>query len=267
MKDAKYEEAKSSIDVAVDKGATDERTGPTEEQKLERALKKDPADISLYIQLADLHARKERYEESEAVLQRAFEASGGDLNIREKLEDAHLRKLRESLAQASERVTKENSEEAKNLHQQASQDLDRAELDYYGTRAERYPNNLALKYELAVRLQKIGKHSEAIKYFQECRNEPQRKGEVLLHLGECFQAIKQYKLAMTHYQDALELIPERNLDAFKVALYRAGRLALDLNNLDAADEHLGKLAGLDYTYEDVAELLDKVRQKREAEAG
>ncbi len=267
MKDAKYEEATSSIDVAVDKEARDERTGPTEEQKIERALKKDPADISLYIQLADLHARKERYDEAEAVLQRAFEASGGDLNIREKLEDAQLRKLREHLAQTTERVNQENSEEAKNLHQQATQDLDRAELDYYGTRVERYPTNLALKYELAVRLQKIGKFSEAIKYFQECRNEPQRKGEVLLHLGECFQAIKQYKLAMTHFGDALELIPERSLDALKLALYRAGRLALDMNDLDAADEHLGKLAGLDYTYQDVAELLDKVRQKREAEPG
>ncbi len=267
MKDAHYEEAKSSMDVAVDKGAQDERTGPTEEQKLERALKKDPADISLYIQLADLHARHERYDEAEAVLQRAFQASGGDLNIREKLEDAQLRKLREKVAQAAERIKQENSEEAKNLQQQATQELDRAELAYYGTRVERYPNNLALKYELAVRLQKIGKFSEAIKYFQECRNEPQRKGEVLLHLGECFQAIKQYKLAMTHFQDALEMIPERNQDAFKLALYRAGRLALDLSNLDTAEEHLGKLAGLDYTYLDVAELLDKVREKREAEAG
>ena len=52
----------------------------------------------------------------------------------------------------------------------------------------------------------------------------------------------------------------------KRALYRAGRLALDMDNLDAADEHLGKLAGLEYTYRDVAQLLDKVREKREAEA-
>ena len=29
---------------------------------------------------------------------------------------------------------------------------------------------------------------------------------------------------------------------------------------------LGKLAGLDYSYLDVAKLLDKVREKREAEA-
>jgi tetratricopeptide (TPR) repeat protein len=265
MKDAKYEEAKSSLDVAVEKGQ-DERSGPSEEQKLERALKKDPSDISLYIQLADLHARHERYDEAEAVLQRAFQASGGDLNIREKLEDAHLRRMREKVVQASEKVKQENSEEAKNLFQQAEQELLRAELEYYAGRTERYPNNLALKYELAIRLQRIGKFSEAIKYLQECRGEPQHKGEVLLHLGECFQAIKQYRLAMTHFEDALEAISERNQEAFKLALYRAGRLALDMNNLESADEHLGKLAGLDYTYLDVAQLLDQVREKREAEA-
>jgi tetratricopeptide (TPR) repeat protein len=266
MKAAKYEEAKSSLDVAVAKGE-DERSGPTEEQKLERAIKKDPSDVSLYIQLADLHARQERYDEAEEVLQRAFQASGGDLNIREKLEDAHLRRMREKVVQAKEQIKQDNSEEAKNLHQQAAAELERAELEYYAARADRYPQNLALRYELAVRLQRIGKFSEAIKYLQECRSEPQHKGEVLLHLGECFQAIKQYRLAMTHFEDALETIPERNQDAFKLALYRAGRLALDMNNLESAEEHLGKLAGLDYSYLDVAELLDKVREKREAEAG
>jgi tetratricopeptide (TPR) repeat protein len=265
MKAAKYEEAKSSIDVAVAKG-DDERSGPTEEQKLERAIKKDPSDVSLYIQLADLHARHEHYDEAEEVLQRAFQASGGDLNIREKLEDAHLRRIREKLVAAKEQVKQQNSEEAKNLHQQAATELERAEMEYYAARVDRYPQNLALKYELAIRLQRIGKFSEAIKYLQECRPDPQHKGEVLLHLGECFQAIKQYRLAMTHFEDALEAIPERNQDAFKLALYRAGRLALDMNNLEAAEEHLGKLAGLDYSYLDVAELLDKVREKREAEA-
>ena len=44
-------------------------------------------------------------------------------------------------------------------------------------------------------------------------------------LGQCFQEIKQYRLAMNNYESAIHEIPDRDADNKKRALYRAGRLA------------------------------------------
>ena len=61
----------------------------------------------------------------------------------------------------------------------------------------------------------------------------------------------------------IEELPDREAKAKKDALYQAGKIALALKNVDAAETHLTQLAELDFTYEDVSELLDKVAELRE----
>jgi tetratricopeptide (TPR) repeat protein len=85
-----------------------------------------------------------------------------------------------------------------------------------------------------------------------------RKGVVALELGECFQKIKQYPLAMRNYQTALEHLGDRDLELRKRALYRAGVLAAGLKDRDAAQKHLSTLAELDFGYRDVASRLEKL---------
>src|SRR5690606_7824757 len=107
------------------------------------------------------------------------------------------------------------------------------------------------------------KYQDAIKYYQEARNDPQRKGLVMLHLGECFQHIEQFKLAMSNYAQAVELISDQHEDAKKQALYRAGVLSMGLKDLDKAEHYFTELAGREYGYKDVAERLDKIRELRD----
>ena len=104
-------------------------------------------------------------------------------------------------------------------------------MELYRSRCERYPNNLGYKYEVGLRCQLKGEYNEAIKEFQVARNEPRRKGVALMHLGECFQHIKQFGLAMSHYEQAIQEIPDRDPDNKKKALYRAGKLAYGLQDL------------------------------------
>ena len=85
----------------------------------------------------------------------------------------------------------------------------------------------------------------------------------MLALAKCFQQIKQYHLAKDHYAAAIQEIPDRDVESRKEALRLASRLALHLRDLDAATKYLGTLAAIDYTYKDVAELLDKLAKLRE----
>ena len=81
-----------------------------------------------------------------------------------------------------------------------------------------------------------------------------------------FQAIKQARLAMNHYEQAVAEIPDRETDNKKLALYHAGRLALALRDKEAATNHLTALAQLDFSYRDVSDLLDKVEKLGEDSA-
>ena len=68
---------------------------------------------------------------------------------------------------------------------------------------------------------------------------------------------------MTNYEQAVEAQDGGDKDVQKLALYRAGKLALGLRDLDPAEKYLTELAGLDYGYKDVAECLDKVTRLRD----
>ncbi|MEX0978246.1 MAG: tetratricopeptide repeat protein [Pirellulales bacterium] len=274
-----YEDAESGSDVRADKSKLEELTEHeskfTPVQRLERAIAKKPDDVGLYLELSDLHTREERFKEAEDVLRKALEASGGEMMVRERLEDAHLRAARRQLDVAKAKANKEKTPEAVALYKKMKSELNSAELDVYRSRSERYPNNLRHKFELALRLKKAGEIQEAIKQFQAASGEPKNKGKVHLELGECFQAIKQYKLAMQNYEASLEAFSTREADERKWALYLAGRLSQALaekhlaegdpqgkGELDQAERHLNELASLEYGYKDVPQLLDRITKIR-----
>jgi tetratricopeptide (TPR) repeat protein len=235
----------------------------TPEAKLERAIKRDPENLDNYMQLAQIYLSNEHYDKAIKVLEKAVEVSDGDVDVRERLEDAELRHLRKQLAAAERDVKNTGGEDAQKQYNRLRQKLNLKELEVYKNRVERYPNNLAFKYDLGLRYQLAGEYNEAIQQFQLARNDPRRKGLCMLALGQCFQQIKQYRLAMSHYSTAIEEIPDRDAENKKKALYLAGKLSLDLRDLDVAEKYLTTLAGLDFAYRDVSALLDKIAQLRE----
>jgi tetratricopeptide (TPR) repeat protein len=269
IKHAGYEDAETSTEVMADKQAAAERHGSagarlTAEQQLEKQISKDPSNTSLYLQLAEYHLKAERFPQAEEVLNKALQVSGGEINVRERLEDAQIRKLKSHVEIARKKAGEDkNNTQAMELYKQKKEELNNLELDVTRSRCERYPQNLQYKFDLGLKLQAAKKFQEAIKSFQEARNDPQRKGLVMLHLGECFQHIEQFKLAMTNYEQAVNLIDESLEDAKKLAYYRAGVLAMGLKDLDKADTYLTELAAREYGYKDVSDRLDKIRQLRD----
>ncbi len=85
-----------------------------------------------------------------------------------------------------------------------------------------------------------------------------------LHLGESFQHIRQFKLALSSYEAAIEACDTMQLDVGKLALYRAGVLAAEFKDLERAEKYLTRLAAIDFGYRDVADRLDKLAQLRDS---
>jgi len=234
---------------------------------LQQAIASNPADIEAYLELADVLERDATVEEAKKVLAKALAASGNDLKVREHIEDRQVRWTRGRLHLAEKRLAEEDTPDNRQAVERLRATLLKYEVEVYSARTARYPENTTWKYELAMRLKAAGNHAEAIRHFQDVLQDARRKGAVALELGECFQKIRQYPLAIRNYQTAVEALTDRELDLRKRALYRAGVLAAGLDDVDSARKYLSTLAELDFGYRDVAERLDKLTSAKDKGAG
>jgi tetratricopeptide (TPR) repeat protein len=239
---------------------TQQSTRLSPEDKLKRQIAKEPQQVTNYLDLAQIYVNSERYREAEAVLVKALEVSNNNPDVRERLQDAQQSNLQRRVQNAEEKARASRSEEDVKEYRRLRKKLRVLEAEVYKFRCERYPANLLYKYELGLRYQALAQPGEAIKQFQLAKSDPRRKGYCLLNLGQCFEQVKQARLALSHYQQAIEEIPDRDTDNKKVALYLAGRLALRVGDKDAARQYLSTLAQLDFGYKDVSALLDKIDQ-------
>jgi tetratricopeptide (TPR) repeat protein len=235
------------------KAKTQQQQEISVEQQLQRKLRHEPDKMSHYLELAQFYVNEDRFAEAEKLFAKAYELSDGDNDVREKWEDSQLRALRQKIAHAKD----------PNAKKKLQNEYFEKDLEFYKIRVERYPNNLAFRYELGYRYMKTRRYADAIRVLQTAKNDPRRRGMCMLVLGQCFQQIKQFPLAKRHYEAAVLEIPDHDSENKRKALYLLGRLTLGLRDLDSAEKHLSALAALDFTYKDVAQLLDKIAKLRE----
>jgi tetratricopeptide (TPR) repeat protein len=232
------------------------------EEVLRRRIAANRKDLVSYYELAQIYLNANNFKEADNIFQQAFEASDGDPDVKEKWQDVQVRRLRHQATIA--RAKRKESDAAEQEYRRLRKELNERELEVCLYRVERYPNILRYKYDLGLRYQISKQYNEAIKQFQGARNDPRVKGLCLLGLAQCFQSIKQPRLAMSHYEMAISEIPDRDADNKKESLYQAGKMALEeVKDLNVAEKHLTVLAGMDFTYKDVSTLLDKIAQLRE----
>jgi tetratricopeptide (TPR) repeat protein len=225
----------------------------SQEENLLQSIQQEPETLARYLELSQLYMNQERYGECEELLARAYEVSGQDVDVRERWEDAQLRHLRQKIAQATD----------PDVEKELRKEFFEKDLEVYQNRVQRFPTNFLFRYELGRRYLLAKRYVEAIAELQMAQKEPRRKGVSLLALGQCFQQIRQYRLAMSHYESAIEEIPDREAENKKRALYAAGRLAMAMKNFDTAEKHLTVLAGLDFSYRDVWPMLEKIAKVRD----
>src|SRR5262249_46647352 len=153
------------------------------------------------------------------------------VQVQEAIEDVQLKALRSQMIAADATAKKTGKPADLKAFESIRATLVEKELQTYRNRCERYPNNLAFRFELGRRYQLNGNIKEAIRELQVAKADPRKRGACMLALGDCFYTIKQYPLAMKHYEDAVQDIPDRDQESKKKALLRAGKLAMGLRDL------------------------------------
>lgn len=229
----------------------------TRPQQLERAIHEDPSALENYLELAALYGEEGKLADAQRALERGLAVSGNDLRIRERLEEIHVARAQQQLAIAERRAQVEASDLSKELVKQLREGLNRLELDLYGHRSERYPQETRWKFELGVRLKRAGNYSEAIKRLAEIPADAELAAAAAVETGECWQHLRQFPRALQTYQEAANLSETSGqTDAEKLALYRGGVLGMAMGQA-AGRELLARLVAIDPDYRDAKDRLSK----------
>ena len=261
-KDPRYDEEKKLPGRPATPGKQEEFT---HEDRLKQRIQRSPKDLTGYDELGNLYLNTERFAEAEEIFKQKLAASNNDPTVREEIEDVQLRALRSKMAAADKKAKETGNDADKKEFKRLRSIVIDKELEVYRNRCERYPNNLIFRYELARRYQWKGDIGQAIKEYQVAVHDPRKRGKCLINLGECFRAIKQYHLAMNHFEQAVQEVPDRDQEEKKLAHYRAGELAMGLKDLAKADKYLTTLASMDYNYRDVSTVLERLHCMQEEE--
>ncbi|WP_373650344.1 MULTISPECIES: tetratricopeptide repeat protein [unclassified Schlesneria] len=233
--------------------------GESVEADLQRMMRKEPQNVAHYQKLADYYRREGRLEESVKTYKQALDVSG-DVNIREQMEDVELDMVRQNLNFAKEAAARDQNETSRAIVSELANELLLQEIEVYSRRADRYPNDLKLKHELAKRFMRCKKYDKAIPLLQAASKDIRLEAQVLTSLGSCFLAKKQNNLAKRQFEKALEkLSSTENPGPFKECSYYLGRLAEEASDNSAAEKYYSDILAIDYGYKDVAQRLTEIQ--------
>ncbi len=233
-------------------------------EQVERRIKKNPNDMANHLELAQYYYQQAEYDKAEACYETVVNLSDKATDMVERLLDTQKQKFHSLVISLKDQfaTTKDvaQRDEIKSAFEKAKEDYDSKNLELAQHRIRNHPSHTGYHFEYGTLLLQKNMVKEAIGEFQLAKPDQSRVGECNLALGQCFQKIKQYKLAMTHYQDAIASLAQG--DEKKKALYLATKLAFALEDYEKAEEYGLQLAAIDFSYKDLGELLDKVAQKR-----
>jgi tetratricopeptide (TPR) repeat protein len=217
----------------------------------EARLKTEPNNLKLLRNIAELHAQKKDFDQALAFYERIRATEGGaDPSLEKAIADTSLKKFEHLKSQL---------DPAAPDYDQRLAELDAQKIAFQledcRQRAEKYPTDLQIRFELGQLYYQAGKVSEAIQEFQKAQNNPQRRLAAIMYLGRCFAKRGMNDMAARKFQDALK--EKLNFDdEKKEMLYELGCVYEKMNKPDEAIEHFKQIYEADIGYRDVAAKVD-----------
>jgi tetratricopeptide (TPR) repeat protein len=230
----------------------------TQIQELELATREFPSHADNYLQLAPLYLEKDRDQDAERMLNRGRAATNYDPRVVALWEEIAVKCMETRVTLARRDAAEHPSAHTQSMVAQILRERDRLETAVFTSRAAREPENLALQYELGLRLKRAAKLPEAMKHLDRALGDPIERACAAYELGECQLQNGNVAEAMRYYRLAAETALAEQAACRKAALYQLGSLAGQMKlNRDAA-RYLRELVRIDPKYRDAVQLLQNV---------
>jgi tetratricopeptide (TPR) repeat protein len=220
-------------------------------QEYEARLQLEPDNLKLMRSIAELYAQNKELDKALSYYKRlALTEAGVDPSLHRAIAETTTRmfdqaigKLDRSAPDYAERVERIQAE------RQAYQ------LAECQQRAERYANDLQIRFELGLLYFQAGRISEAIQEFQRAQANQHRRIQALSYLGQCFSLRGMNDLAARTLQNAIKekvVFDEEK----KELIYALGCVLEKMGKTEEAIDQFKLIYETDIGYKDVAAKID-----------
>jgi tetratricopeptide (TPR) repeat protein len=214
--------------------------------KLEAELALEPNNMKKLRSVAELFAQQKDFDRALATYQRIIDKEGAaDSSLQKAIAETTIKKLEQTIAQLDPQAPEYAEKSA-----QLKAERDKYILSEVRQRAERYPGDLGIRFELAELLFKLGNINEAMPEFQKAQANPHKRLQAMAYLGQCFAARGMYDMAASQLQAALKEKPVFD-DEKKEMTYALGSVLEKMSKQDEADELYKQICQVDMGFKDV----------------
>ncbi len=217
----------------------------------ETRLKTEPKNLKLLRSLAELCTQKKQFDRALSYYEQIKSSEvGGDASLDRNIADTMVRKF-DHQASLLDPNAPDYAEKAARL-QAEKQAYQLAECQ---KRAERFPTDLQIRFELGQLYFQAGKIGEAIQEFQKAQGNPQRRIAAMNFLAQCFAKRRMFDLATRTLQNALKekLVFDEEK---KELIYNLGCVLEGMGKKDEAIKQFELIYEVDIGYRDVGAKVD-----------
>jgi tetratricopeptide (TPR) repeat protein len=223
----------------------------------EADLAAEPNNLKILRSLAELYTSKKRYDLALEAYQRIVAKEGGtDPSLQKAIAETTVKKLDEAIAQIDPAAPAAAEKTA-----QLKAERDEFVLTECKQRAERYPSDLIIRFELAELLFRTGRIAEAMPEFQKAQANPNKRLQAMSYLGQCLARRGMNDMAARTLQNALK--EKSTFDDEKKELYYAlGGVLEKMGKSEEAMEQYKQIYEVDMGFKDVSAKIDAYYQSK-----
>lgn len=214
-------------------------------------LAQEPRNVKLMREIAELYAQKKEFDKALEYCQKIKGTEGGnDPSFEQFVTDIALKKFDHALTQLDP-----NAADYADCVARIEAERQAFELEECKSRADRYPTDLQIRFELGELYFKAGKVNEALAEFQKAQANPNRRIQAMAYLGQCFARKGLNDMAARRFQEAIK---EKVVfdDEKKELLYQLGSVLEKMGKTDEAIEQFKQIYEADIGYKDVSAKVD-----------
>lgn len=213
----------------------------------EGRLNTEANNLKLIRSLAELYTQKKQFDKALAYYERLKTSDmGNDASLDRSIADTVIKKYEEQISQLDSTAPDYTDKVA--VLQAERQAYQLAECQ---KRAERFPTDLQIRFELGQLYFQAGKISEAVGEFQKSQNNPHRRIASMNYLAQCFAKRKMNDMAARTLQNAIKEKPVLDEEK-KELIYNLGSVLEAMGKKEEAIEQFKIIYEIDIGYKDVA---------------
>ena len=218
-------------------------------EEYEDRLRTEPGNLKVARTLAELYAQKNNYAGALNLYEQIRHATP-DPTIDRAIADTTAKQFEFQISQLNP-FAPDHAEQVEKIQAQKNA----FQLVECQKRADKYPTDLVIRFELGSLLFQNGKLAEAIGELQKAQNNPSKRIQAMNLLAQCFAKRKMYDMAGRKLQEALKEKPAFDEEK-KDLIYQYGCVLEAMGKREEAIEQFKQIYEADISYRDVAAKVD-----------